>query len=85
MANAKPKLKFVPGALKGKRHFFASSLGEWRTGDNLEDLIAAMKKGGMDFNLYCVPVPKDAEYKISNYAPVVEGTVFLGYWGYEGS
>lgn len=82
---AKPKLKYEPEALKGKRHFFASSLGEWRTSDNLPDLIAQMQRGGMDFNLYAVPGPKEAEYNISNYAPVVEGCIFLGYWGYVGS
>lgn len=82
MAKSDPKLKFVPEALKGKRHFFASSLGKWQVSDNLPDLIERMKRGKMDFNLYVVPGDKGAEYKISNYAPVAEGVVFLGYWGW---
>jgi hypothetical protein len=82
IAMRKPVLKYEPEALKGKRHFFASSLGEWRVDDNLPDLIEKMKRGGMDFNLYCVPGPRDSEYQISNYAPVAEGVVFLGYWGF---
>jgi len=59
-------------------HFFASSIANWRTGTDLDDLIKTMKKDGYQFNLFYVPVPKDAEYDIKMYAPQVPGAVWLG-------
>lgn len=63
-----------------EHHFYASSVAEWRTNKDLELLIKRMKKDGYPFNLYYVPLPDDAPYKISNYVPLVEGIKFLGYW-----
>lgn len=59
-------------------HFFASSVANWRTSINLDELIKTMKKDGYQFNLFYVPVPKDAEYDIKMYAPQVPGAVWLG-------
>jgi hypothetical protein len=64
-------------------HFFLSSVGEWRTGRNLEELINKMKRDNLPFNVFYVPLPDDAEYKIDFYAPQVKGAVFLGHYGFE--
>lgn len=80
----KKVLKYrVDPALNGKFHFFASSVGAWRVGENLDDLIAKMKRDGLAFNVFYVPVPKDSDYKIRSYAPVVEGAVFIGFYGFD--
>ena len=42
-----------------------------------------MKRGGMAFNVFYVPLPQDAPYEISRYAPQVEGAKFLGHYGFE--
>jgi hypothetical protein len=61
-------------------HFFASSVAEWRTSENLDELIATMKKLEYPFNLFFVPIAATAEYEIRQYSPRVEGTKFLGFW-----
>ena len=77
----KPKFTFTmepePGE-KPKSHFYASSCAEWRVSNDLDDLIKSMKRDGYQFNLFYVPVPKDAAYKIRCYAPQVPGAVWLG-------
>lgn len=77
----KPTLQYQPG--EGHRapcHFFASSAAACRTGDNLDEVIAHMKKDGYPFNCWKVPGDQRAEYQIRNYAPDVEGCTFLGFW-----
>jgi len=59
-------------------HFFASSQFEWRTDANLTKLLKGMNRDPYPYNLFYVPLPADAEYKIKHFAPVVEGTIFLG-------
>lgn len=79
----KQTLKFQPQ--EGHRqpcHFFASSVASWEASANLDEVLAWMKKDGYPFNLWKVPLPADAEYKISMYAPQVEGCVFIGFWGF---
>ena len=66
-------------------HYFLSSCAEWRTGDNLDELIATMKKAGYPFNTYKVPGHKDDPYEIAGYAPRVTGAVFIGFWGFDPS
>jgi hypothetical protein len=61
-------------------HFFASSAFQWRTNDNLEQLIGHMKQKGKGFSLWRVPLPESASYSIDNFRPEVEGTVYLGRW-----
>lgn len=60
-----------------KGHFFVSSFMEWRTGENLEPLVRAMKKTGYEFAVIWVPLPAEAHYKIDNYVPVVEGCILI--------
>lgn len=67
-----------------KFHFFASSVGEWRTGVDLKKLMKVMDSGGLRYNVFYVPGPADAEYKINMYAPQVKGTVFLGCYDKKG-
>jgi hypothetical protein len=62
-----------------RHHFFLSSVGAWRTGYNLPALIQYMKKDKLPFNIYMVPGPETLEYKIEYFAPLVEGTVWLGH------
>lgn len=86
MANNRTKKsapKFIPN--EGRRnaaHYFASSVASWQTGENLDEIISYMKRDGFPFNLWLVPLHRDAEYKISNYAPQVEGCTFIGFWGF---
>ena len=42
-------------------HFFASNVREWRTSDNVAELIDVMKKYKAQFVLFYVPLPMDAE------------------------
>lgn len=62
-------------------HFFASSLGRWKVGYDLETLIKTMKRDGMPFNVYMVPGPVDTPYEIEWFAPQVEGVVWLTFYG----
>lgn len=64
-----------------QHHFFASSAAEWTVGYDLETIIRTMKKAGYPFNIYLVPGSADADYQIQMYAPQVEGTVWLGFYG----
>lgn len=80
----KQALKFQPQ--EGHRtpcHFFASSAASWTASENLDDVLNYMKKDGYPFNLWKVPLPADADYKISNYAPQVDGCTFIGFWNFE--
>lgn len=73
------KLSFKNGSEYGEpHHFYASSIGEWRTGPDLEKLVASMKRSGLPFNLFYVPGPEDSEYKIKCYAPDVVGAKLIG-------
>lgn len=78
---SKKKLKFVP--VSNNFHFYAASVGAWRTSDNLDELITLMKAGDMAFNIWYVPVPNDAPYEINFYAPQVDGAIYLGFYTYE--
>jgi hypothetical protein len=77
---ASRKLVFKPADCGTPHHFFASSVAEWRTNTDMEKLIADMRAVGYVFNLFYVPVPADAPYKISMYTPQVEGTIMLGFF-----
>lgn len=58
-------------------HYFASNAFEWRTSSNLEELINTFKKQKVAFNLFYVPLPESAHYKINFYTPQVEGIILL--------
>jgi len=66
-------------------HFFVSTAAEWRTGTDIEKLIVDVRKStkkmgfsGLTIMAFYVPVDEKAHYQISQYAPQVEGTIFLG-------
>lgn len=60
-------------------HFYASSIGEWRVSEDLEDLIKGMKRSRLDFTLWKIPGDKtDSRYEIEHYVPMVEDRVYLG-------
>ena len=44
-----------------------------------------MKKAGYPFNAFKVPGLKTDTYEIKCYAPLVEGVVFIGFWGFDPS
>lgn len=67
-------------AISDERHFYASSIAEWRVSEKLEDLIKDMKKSEVTFGVWMVPTHKSAPYEIRGYRPQVEGTTFLGTW-----
>lgn len=74
-------MKFSPAVAGDNRcSFYSSSLGEWRVDEDLDALIAHMKRSGLPFTLFYLPVPTDATYEIKGFAPQVEGAVLLGYW-----
>lgn len=62
-------------------HFFAASADTWMTTNPARDLIQlikAMEKHKLMFNLFFVPVPYDTDYEIEAYRPVVNGITWLG-------
>jgi hypothetical protein len=63
-------------------HFFASSAVNWRTNDNVKELIKTMdnlsEKNKYPYVLFYMPLPLDAEYKIDNYVPQVKEKIYLG-------
>jgi len=65
-------------ATKQEFHFYASSVCEWMTNADLSKLMKDMDRNGYDYNLFYIPLPATAPYKISMYAPQVKGAVYLG-------
>ena len=59
-------------------HFYASSIGEWRTSDDIEALVKGMKRSKLNFALWKIPGDKSIPYEINRYRPVVDETVYLG-------
>jgi len=57
---------------KQNYHYFASSFIEWRTSDDVRELVRTMDELGDDYKIYRVPLPSDAKYKVWDYEPVVE-------------
>jgi|LakMenE18May11ns_1017448.scaffolds.fasta_scaffold8650205_1 alpha-galactosidase len=60
-----------------RKHFFAASMGDWRVDQDIERLIRKMKKFTLPFSLWYVPTAIEQDYDIENYAPKVDGAVFL--------
>lgn len=61
-------------------HFYASSVACWKTDTNVDALLAYMKKDRLPFTVWYVPLPSDAGYKISMYAPMAEGAFCLQFF-----
>lgn len=76
---AKSKPVFEQSADRNN-HYFASSLGQWKVSEDLDELIKQMKANGMSFVVYLVPLPLGADYEIRSYAPDAPGSVFIGRW-----
>lgn len=57
-------------------HFYASNYATWATTTpqrDLSDLLKFMDSQKETYSLYLVPVPWDTPYKISRYAPQIDG------------
>jgi hypothetical protein len=68
-------------------HFYGTNAWEWKTSGDLFEVIAWFQNQKYNnkkqrYTLWYVPLPPDAAYKISQYAPQVEGAEFMG--TYEG-
>lgn len=61
-------------------HFYASSAAHWKTDTNVDTLLAFMKKDRLPFTVWYVPLPPDASYRISMYAPMAEGAFCLQFF-----
>lgn len=61
-----------------KHHFYGSNFAEWKTAENIHDVVEWFEKQDCNYNLYFVPLENSAEYKIISYMPDVEGATFLG-------
>lgn len=59
-------------------HYFVTSVGRWEVGTDRKALERAFKADGLEFGVWKVPAPLDAEYEISGFRPMVEGAEFLG-------
>ena len=59
-------------------HYFATSIGRWEVGTDRAKLERSFKRDGLEFGVWRVPAPLDAEYEIRRYCPMVDGAEFLG-------
>lgn len=59
-------------------HFYATSAAEWLVDTDIRAIMRAMDRSGLEYGVWFVPADIKAEYEISQYRPVVEGSVFLG-------
>ena len=82
MSKAKPKLQYTYDHKNERFHFFASSIAEWQSNKDLDDLIQCMTRSGFPFAVWYVPTNVTAGYEIQSYTPQVEGRVFLGHWDF---
>lgn len=61
-----------------QQHFYGSNFAEWKTSDNLHDVIAWFEKQKCAYNLWLIPLGEDATYEISNCIPQIDGAAYLG-------
>jgi len=74
------KQKLIPNLVNRRgdaRHFFASSVAEWRVDTDVVALITHFEREGYPFNVWHVPGTPDSHYRIENYVPQVDGAVWL--------
>jgi hypothetical protein len=65
--------------IMSQHHFYGSNFAEWKTADNIHDVIKWFEKQKCSYNLWYVPMANEgATYNISNYVPQVEGAAYLG-------
>ncbi|MGJ0509090.1 MAG: hypothetical protein ACR652_18605 [Methylocystis sp.] len=71
---------------KSTHHFFASNPYGWQTDESVVKLATKMKNDGTgSYNLYYVPLPPEAPYRIDEYRPQVDGIIFLGKYDPKGN
>ena len=70
MPKTKPDFAIVPST---EHHWFATSAGAWRTGNDPVELVRLMKLDRLTFSLWLVPGPETAAYRIQYFAPQVDG------------
>ena len=73
------------GMLTNESHYFVSTGAEWWTGPNLVQLLIKARASGrsrqsapMWADVYFVPLPPSAHYKIESYKPAVPGLIDIG-------
>jgi hypothetical protein len=60
-------------------HFYGSNVAEWKTSDNLVEVIDHFQKDAfLPYSIWLVPLEADAHYQIRRYAPDVDGSLLLG-------
>jgi hypothetical protein len=77
------KQKFDTLSTPMGQHFFASSVAEWRTGVDPEQLIKDMQKGGYPFRVWLIPVDLEDHYEIKFYVPSVPGALLVASYGFD--
>ena len=60
------------------QHYFVTSIDRWAVGTDLAKLKREFKRDGLEFNVWTVPAPINAKYKIQRFCPLVDGAEFLG-------
>jgi hypothetical protein len=63
-----------------ENHFYLTSTAEWLTTGpdrTLAQAIKAMNAAGLPYDIWAIPAPPDAAYKIKRYAPQIEGALFM--------
>ena len=68
---------------KDSFHFYGCNGWEWKTSEDLFEVVNWFQNQKyndkkMRYSLWFVPLPNDSKYKISQYAPQVDGTQFMG-------
>lgn len=63
---------------KQQFHIMGTSVAEWKTSEDIHEVIRFMDKGGFTYSLFYIPLPFDAEYEIKFYVPQVDGAIYLG-------
>lgn len=74
------KFKYDMDEMNKDFHFFGTSVGEWYADPDMDAVLSRMKRGGMNFSLYYVPVNVREPYDIKQFAPQVPGARYLGHW-----
>tara|TARA_R100001440_G_C2467674_1_gene111081 strand:+ start:342 stop:641 length:300 start_codon:yes stop_codon:yes gene_type:complete len=58
-------------------HYFASSIYQWITDNDLYKVMRHMEKGKAPYNVFWVPLDEEEPYEIEYYQPQVDGIVHI--------
>ena len=64
-------------------HFYASSVADWKTGTDIEEVLKHMRRERFPFSVWYVPVPEQSAYTIRGYGPAVKGAVRIARYGFD--